>query len=287
VATVLALDVGSSSVRAQGFDDRAEPVDDLRKEEYEGGDPDEIVSLVRKAIDGRDEDATAIGSSCFGHSLIALDAAGKPLTPVLGWRDTRSGGAAEWLRRRVDPAAVQARTGAHVHPSFWPAKLVWLAQTEPDVFRGAARFVSFCDYLYEQLLGVVPSCSLSIASGTGLLDLNEQRWDAALLELLSLDESRLPRISGDPQDTWYPAVIDGACSNLGAGCTGRARCDPAAVAGQPADERPAAAAVQPLTRSTNDIYRRRRTPLPNPPPCGAGLGRGVATGDVSRSALCG
>jgi gluconokinase len=223
VATVLALDVGSSSVRAQGFDDRAEPVDELRKEEYEGGDPDEIVSLVRKAIGGRDEDATAIGASCFGHSLIALDAAGKPLTPVLGWRDTRSAGAAEWLRRRVDPAAVQARTGAHVHPSFWPAKLVWLAETDPDAFRRAARFVSFCDYLYEQLLGAAPSCSLSIASGTGLLDLNQQSWDAELLEALSVDESRLPRISGDPQGDWYPAVIDGACSNLGAGCTGTAR----------------------------------------------------------------
>jgi gluconokinase len=223
VATVLALDVGSSSVRAQSFDDLAGPVDELRKEEYEGGDPDEMVGLVRKAIGGRDEGATAIGSSCFGHSLLALGADGKPLTSVLGWRDTRSSGAAEWLRRRVDPAAVQARTGAHVHPSFWPSKLVWLAETEPDVFRGAARFVSFCDYLYEQLLGVAPSCSLSIASGTGLLDLNGNRWDADLLEVLKVDESRLPRISGEPHDNWYPAVIDGACSNLGASCTGRTR----------------------------------------------------------------
>jgi gluconokinase len=223
VATVLALDVGSSSVRAQSFDDRAEPVDELRKEEYKGGDPDEIVGLVCKAIGRRDEAAAAIGSSCFGHSLLALGPDGKPLTPVLGWRDPRSSGAAEWLRRRVDPAAVQARTGAHVHPSFWPSKLVWLAETEPDVFRSAARFVSFCDYLYEQLLGVAPTCSLSIASGTGLLDLNAKRWDAELLEVLKVDESRLPRISGDPRDNWYPAVIDAACSNLGAGCTGRTR----------------------------------------------------------------
>jgi gluconokinase len=223
VATVLALDVGSSSVRAQRFDDRAEPVDELRQERYEGGDPDEIVRLVRTAIQGGDKDVDAVGTSCFGHSLLALDGDGKPLTQVLSWRDTRSAGAAEWLCRRVDAGAVQARTGAHVHPSFWPAKLAWLAETEPDVFRAASRFVSFCDYLYEQLLGDVPPCSLSIASGTGLLDLNAQRWDAELLELLSVDESRLPRISDEPQDRWYPAVIDGACSNLGAGCTGRER----------------------------------------------------------------
>ncbi len=223
MATVLALDVGSSSVRAQRFDERAGPVDELRQEQYEGRDPDEIVGLVRRAIGGRDEDADAVGTSCFGHSLIALDAGGKPLTPVLSWRDTRSAGAAEWLRARVDPGAVQARTGAHVHPSFWPAKLAWLADTEPDVFRDAARFVSFCDYLYEQLRGVAPPCSLSIASGTGLFDLIAQQWDAELLEVLSLDASRLPHISSEPQEGWYPAVIDGACSNLGAGCTGKAR----------------------------------------------------------------
>jgi gluconokinase len=223
VATVLALDVGSSSVRAQRFDERAEPVDDLVQEHYDGNDSDEIVELVRRAIGVRDEGVDAVGCSCFGHSLLALDADGSPLTPLLGWRDTRSAGAAEWLRRRVDPAAVQARTGAHVHPSFWPAKLVWLAETEPELFRSAARFVSFCDYLYEQLRGTPSSCSLSIASGTGLLDLNAKQWDAELLAVLNVDESRLPRLSDEPQDGWFPAVIDGACSNLGTGCIGKTR----------------------------------------------------------------
>ena len=223
MATVLAIDVGSSSVRAQRFDERAEPLDELRQEHYEGGDPDEMVRLVRGAIGGRDEDVDAVGASCFGHSLVALDANGKPLTPVLGWRDTKSAGAAARLLARVDPEAVHARTGAYIHPSLWPVKLAWLAETEPEVFRGAARFVSFGDYLYEQLLGVVPPCSLSIASGTGLLDLDGQRWDAELLEALAVDESRLPQISDAALDGWYPAVFDGACSNLGAGCTGKAR----------------------------------------------------------------
>src|SRR5207244_12763745 len=124
--------------RAQRFDERGDPVDERRQERYEGGDPDEIVGLVREVIAGRDEGVDAVGTSCFGHSLIALDDAGRPLTPVLGWRDTRSAGAAAWLRRRVDPASVHARTGAHLHPSFWPAKLAWLAAAEPDVFRGSA-----------------------------------------------------------------------------------------------------------------------------------------------------
>src|SRR5207253_6704378 len=113
----------------------------------------------------------AVGASCFGHSLLALDAAGRPLTAVLGWSDTRSADAADRLARQLDREAVHARTGCHIHTSYWPAKLAWLAEEQPDVFRAATRFVSFADYLYMQLLEVdeVPT-SLPLASGTGLLD---------------------------------------------------------------------------------------------------------------------
>jgi len=218
VVTVLALDVGSSSVRAQVFDERGEPVDELRQEAYGGDDPDEIVRLVRKAIGGREAELTA--TSCFGHSLLALDARGRPLTPVLGWRDTRSAGAAERLRDRVDPAAVHARTGQFVHSAFWPAKLLWLAETSPDVFRGAARFVSCADYLHADLIGAAPAASPSIASGTGMYDLMARRWDEELLDAVGVGPERLPALSDAPAGGRYPAILDGVCANLGAGCTG-------------------------------------------------------------------
>jgi len=218
VVRVLALDVGSSSVRAQVFDEQGEPVDALRQEVYGGDDLDEIVRLVREAIGGRGADLTA--TSCFGHSLVALDARGRPLTPVLGWRDTRSAEAAERLRDRLDPAAVHARTGQFLHSAYWPAKLMWLAETEPEVFRGAARFVSCADYLYAELIGAAPAASPSIASGTGLYDLEARRWDEELLAVVGVGEERLPALSDAPIGTWYPAVLDGVCANLGAGCTG-------------------------------------------------------------------
>jgi gluconokinase len=214
---VLALDVGSSSVRAQRFDERADPADELKQEPYEGRDPDEIVALVRKVIDGRDDGAAAVGISCFGHSLLALGRDGKPLTELLGWRDTRSADAAERLRGRLDPEGVHARTGAFLHPSFWPAKLAWLAETEPDVFREADRFVSFPDYLHARLFGGEPQTTLSIASSTGMLDLAAGTWDSELLDLLGLDRERLPVLDDVP--LWF----DGACSNLGVGCIGRKR----------------------------------------------------------------
>jgi gluconokinase len=226
VTRVLALDVGTSSVRAHVFDASCEEHGDPARHEYPGEtDPDRVVELARTAIEnaGGMEGEDAVGTSCFGHSLLALDDRGRPLTPILGWRDTRSAAAADWLSRRLDAAAVHARTGCHIHTSYWPAKLAWLAQEEAEVFRSARRFVSFCDYLYEQLLGRQVAAGISMASATGMVDLRTRAWDEELLETLGLDAERLPEISDAPVDGWYPALLDGACSNFGAGCVTRER----------------------------------------------------------------
>jgi gluconokinase len=206
--TVLALDIGSSSVRAQRFDEGGEPLGELRQERYETSDAREVAELCRKVLRGEEPD----GTSCFAHSLVAVDAEWRPLTPVLGWRDTRSASAAEWLRRRLDPEAVHARTGGYLHPSFWAAKLAWLAQEQPEAFRDAAYFLSFSDYL-----GGTPDTSVSMASSTGLLDLTTNEWDDELLDTLGLDAGRLPHIVDQP------AWLDAVCSNIGAGCVGHTR----------------------------------------------------------------
>jgi gluconokinase len=226
VTRILALDVGTSSVRAQVFGADAAEEGALAHRGYAGeNDPDRLVDAVRAAInEAGGDDLDAVGCSCFGHSLIALDADGKPLTPVLGWRDTRSADAAAALARRVDPVAVHERTGCHIHTSYWPAKLAWLSEEQPDVFRGARRFVSFADYLYAQLPREddVPA-TLALASGSGLVDLDTQTWDFELLEVLGVGEDRLPRIGDDAIGKWFPALPDGACSNIGVGCVTRER----------------------------------------------------------------
>jgi gluconokinase len=225
VPGTLALDIGTSSVRAQVFGDDVADRAASRREYAGEDDPARVVQLVRQALGEatKDREFDAAGASCFGHSLLALDGRGRPLTEILGWRDTRSAGAAEWLSRRLDGVAVHARTGCQIHTSYWPAKLAWLAQEQPEVFRSAARFVSFCDYVYEDLLGHAVPASLSMASATGLLDLNTRAWDEELLGTLGLDAERLPEISDEPVDGWHAAALDGACSNLGAGCVGRER----------------------------------------------------------------
>src|SRR3954452_13175299 len=106
--TFLALDVGTSSVRAQRFDERAEPAGELRQEEDETDDPSEVAAAVRRVLGDEEPDAT----SCFAHSLVAVDSDWNALTQILGWRDTRSAAAAEWLPPRPHPPPRHAPAGA-------------------------------------------------------------------------------------------------------------------------------------------------------------------------------
>jgi gluconokinase len=204
LSRILALDVGTSSVRAQHFDEHGEPHGKLRREPYESADPDDVVAATGRVLHGHVPDSI----SCFAHSLVAVDANWNALTPILGWRDTRSAGAAERLAQQLDASAVHARTGAFLHPSFWPAKLAWLAEDEPEIFRRAEWFVSFADYLRG-----APETSLSMASTSGLLDLATEQWDEELLDALGVERNRLPQIAD------VPVWSDAACSNAGTGCT--------------------------------------------------------------------
>lgn len=222
---VLALDVGSSSTRACLYDERGREVGEPAQRKYEAQhgrdgsaelDADALVAAARAVLDEAGDGHDVLGISCFMHSLLLLDERDRPLTPVLLWQDRRAADQALELRRRLDERVVHVRTGCVFHPSFWPAKLVWLRGER--LLEKARRVVSFADYLFLALTGELRT-TLSTASGSGLLDLRARHWDRELLGELGVDEAQLPPIGDDPAGTTYPPLADGPCSNLGAGCT--------------------------------------------------------------------
>jgi gluconokinase len=157
---------------------------------------------------------------------------------VFTWADTRAAEAAKELRERLDEAAVHRRTGCVLHSSYPTAKLLWLCRSFPEAFEDSERFLSPGEYLHLRLFGEARA-GTSMASGTGLLDQNRKVWDEELLDALPIGEEQLSPISDEPswglrkewarrwpalEDVpWFPAVGDGACSNVGSGCTGRER----------------------------------------------------------------
>lgn len=176
---------------------------------------------------------THVAACTFWHSLLGIDANGKPTTPVLGWADNRSREHVATLRKQLDEAAVHSRTGAHFHSSFWPAKLVWLKAEHKEIWRRTARWCSLGDHLQLQFTGEAAS-DISTASGTGIFDLRRGIWDEEIVRFLKLRPAMLPPIAaGDAEflllpkwrkrwprlagARWLPAVADGVANSIGSG----------------------------------------------------------------------
>ena len=208
---VLAIDAGTSSVRAARFDLAGRRA---------------ARSLVQRPYalhtDRSGKAVRAVGVSCYWHSLLGVDERGRALTPIYTWADARCREDAAALRAGLDEREVHAETGCMLRASFWPAKLRWLRRTEPALFRRVAKWISPAEWLQWRATGTL-SCAIGMATGTGLFDPTAQRWSPRLLDLCGIGESKLPPVSDEPVAwggvQWYPGIGDGAASNLGCGAT--------------------------------------------------------------------
>ncbi|MBP9663454.1 MAG: gluconokinase [Pyrinomonadaceae bacterium] len=252
---ILGLDIGTSSVRAALYTENADiiPRSLVRLDHSftvtpDGGsefDADEMVSRIAQVIDSvlarpRKGEIEAVAVSAFWHSLLGVDRRGNPVTPVFGWADTRSRDYSAVLKERFDERLVHDRTGAHFHSSFWPAKLLWLRRSMTDVFARADHWLSFSDYLAQQLSGTAVT-SVSMASGTGIFDQARCDWDGELLRYLKVRRSQLPHLAADSEAiprlkpafvrrwqqlkkaVWFPAVADGAVDHVASSGLGQGR----------------------------------------------------------------
>ena len=245
------MDIGTSAVRAFVYDTAGSGISGVRiRYEWittkDGGaeiDVERIVALVIEAIEGAVAGAgplaariAAVGFTGMWHTLVAVGADDRPLTPLYAWTDTRSSRLAAALRRELDERAFHARTGTVFHPSYIPARIRWLRETVPGIAMRVARWMTIGDYVSMRLFGE-PAISVSMASGSGLLDQHRLDWDAPLLAALDTGTAQLAAIVdrdhafrgvrqefagrlGALRDTpFYPALGDGACANVGSGCT--------------------------------------------------------------------
>ena len=252
---VLALDIGSSGVRAALFDEQGSELQGAsvrssyqpETRNFATFDAEKLLGHVAETIDAlfvrfpeSNTRVELIAVSCFWHSLVGVDEAGRATTPVLGWADARGTAAVYQLRSEFDEAKTHARTGCRFHTSYWPAKLRRLQSEEPEIFQATTRWLSFAEYLSLHFFGET-AMSVSMASGTGLFDQRSCEWDDELITALGISVASLPEIAGPQQSfrsltsayamRWpqlsearmFPAVGDGAANSIGSGCHSTAK----------------------------------------------------------------
>lgn len=205
----VALDVGTSSVKAALFDLHGRPVGS-GLQEYElqttGSDIVELdpetywtasqaaIALAVKSSGIEIGDVGSMGVTSQGETLIVLDADGRPLRKAIVWLDNRAGQEAREIAEAFDFEEVYRRTGQHeIVPGWTAPKILWIRKNEPQVFRKAARFLLVEDYIIYRLTGRYVS-DHAINPSTLYYDLTNGDWWDGMLDFLGITRSCLPRL---------------------------------------------------------------------------------------------
>jgi gluconokinase len=170
-----------------------------------------VCSAIRNAVYRDHHTLLALSFSSAMHSLLAVDARGAPLGNCITWADNRATKWAEKIKRDFDGDAIYRRTGVPIHPMSPLAKLLWLRETQPELFARAARFVSIKEYVLHKLCGEW-AADWSVASASGLLNLRNLDWDAGALDVAGITAQKLsPLVS----TTHQLALSKSAATTLG------------------------------------------------------------------------
>ncbi|HWW07180.1 gluconokinase [Collimonas sp.] len=155
-----------------------------------------VLSAIQIAVSNSQVAAEQIALVSFSaamHSVIAVDQDGVLLSNSITWADNRAGEWAKRIRDELDGHAIYLRTGTPIHPMSPLCKIMWLRHDQPQLFARTARFIGIKEYVLYRLFGEW-LVDHSIASATGLFNLQQLDWDQGALALLGISPQQLSRL---------------------------------------------------------------------------------------------
>jgi xylulokinase len=246
--SLLGLDVGGNGCRALVISLQGGVLANVGRG-YGGADPPGCELEVRRiwtaVADALQEAAarttgdpiTAMAISSVGEAITPLGRDGVVLASCLLGGDPRGGGEVARLVKQLGAERVHDITGRAPERSHTLAKLCWLRENEPALYRETWRF-ALLGGLVAHLLGGSSVCDYSLAGSTLCLDMRQRAWSREVLGACGLSPAKLPELApaGTPIGTISPRVArelelpagitlvlgghDLACNALGAGAVG-------------------------------------------------------------------
>lgn len=209
MAVVLALDAGTTGVRAMAVDEHGGVVASSYREfpqyfprpgwvEHDAVEIWEAqAATIAELLDLVDQPVCAMGITNQRETVVVWDRrTGTPLAPAIVWQDRRTAGVCARLRESGHLREVRARTGLVLDPYFSATKLGWLFREggltpTPDVAFGTVdSWLIWC-----LTGGAVHVTDHTNASRTSLFDIDRLRWDEDLCELFGVPTHVLPELA--------------------------------------------------------------------------------------------
>jgi gluconokinase len=236
----IGIDIGTTATKAMVFTNEGQVVNHCSiayqmyhsKPDRSVQNPQEVLKAVIDCIDILTTTITPqfISFSAAMQSLIAIDCYGNPLTDVILWADNRASEIAQKLRESNLGQQFYEKTGIPIHTFCPMTKILWLRENEPEIFKNTYKFISLKEYIWHYLTGeyVIDS---SMASGTGMMNIECLCWNDKILNFLGISEDRLsvvvsPKHISKSRFKNHILILgggDGALANLGTGAMRQGR----------------------------------------------------------------
>jgi gluconokinase len=124
------------------------------------------------------------------HGVIAVNKQNKPITFLITWADTRSEEIAERIHSSGQAESIYKTTGTPIHAMSPLCKIIWLKENQPSVFNETFKFISIKEFIWYKIFKVY-EIDHSIASATGLFNIETLEWNDASLELCGIKTGQL------------------------------------------------------------------------------------------------
>ncbi len=151
----------------------------------------ETARLALHQLERPVDEIAAIGLAGQMHTLVCLDAAGRPLRPAILWADQRSGRQVSQVYASLGRENLAAWTGNPLACGFMLASWLWMVENEPEICSRAQTLLLPKDYLRYRLTGCLGS-EPSDAASTLFFNPATRAWSEPLLSALGIDGRLLP-----------------------------------------------------------------------------------------------
>src|SRR4051795_1679495 len=229
MAVVIAIDAGTTGVRAFAVDEAGQPAGGSYREftqhfprpGWVEHDATEIWTAVQtvlgELVATLDQPVAAIGITDQRETVVAWSrSTGMPLHRAIVWQDRRTAARCDELAAAGHLPLVRETTGLVLDPYFSGSKIEWLLR-EGGVTAGDDLAVGTVDswLLWNLTGGAVHATEPSNASRTMLFDIRTLTWSEELCDLFGVPMAALPELR--PSSGTFGVTVDGAVPGLAPG----------------------------------------------------------------------
>ncbi len=221
---VIGIDIGTGSTKALAVNARGETLTSSQihydivtpRPGFCEQDPETVwnafVTCIKKITTELKSPPEAIVLSSAMHSVIPVTSDGNAVYPMIIWADNRSASIAKRIQESALGELLYEQNGTPLHAMTPLCKILWLKENKSAHFQKTDKFISIKEYIWFKLFSDF-QIDHSIASATGMMDIQTCQWSSNALSLVNVGDEKFSALV--PTNYKRSNVNPEICSQLG------------------------------------------------------------------------